>query len=240
MNRRNLSRTRVASVIATSGLLWALAGQALSAEQAEMRHPVHGHLGSHLIDLVYGPGHGLPASWSSGDLVFPESYPLASTLSEEEKYIIAGSASSEWDSQRGLNAWSNNVYSVVSKYYDQYGTVPAQLTPAVLRSIAGFESMPAENLREFLNPLTDTWPRLDARTAAQGDVYIRPLTQAEVGHFAGKSERYKRTFIERKVSDPQSGEVRPIELHGEIFYMRVYGSQGIIFANLMYTYTLAD
>lgn len=201
-------------------------------------HPVHGHNADPAINGMYTPSQGFPSTWSIGDITFPEDYPALSSLTEEEKYIVAGSESSAWRSDAGLADWAGQVYSIVSRYYDQYGIVPDELTPNVIRSISGMDRFNEEGLCEFLNPLTDEWPKLSAATPSPGDVYIRPLTREEMDFYSSQVPMYRDIWFKGRQYDPECGDYIDASLVGKVFYMRVYGWNGVIFANFMFSWTV--
>lgn len=203
-----------------------------------LKHPVHGHKADPIISSMYLPGMGLPAEWSIGDITFPDSYPPLSSLTEEEKYIIVGSRSSAWRTDSGLADWAGQIYSIVSRYYEQYGKVPDVLTPEAVRSIRGLESYPEDGLCEFLNPLTDEWPRLNAVSPSPGDVYIRPLTREEMDFYSSQVPTYRDIWFRGRQYDPECDEYIDAQLTGKVFYLRVYGWSGVILANFMYSWTV--
>ena len=208
-----------------------------TSDGLKLVHPVHGHKPSSNFDLVYGPGHGLSSAWTRGDLIFPEAFPLASTLSVEEKYIVAGSESSDWSETVGLCDWAGAIESIVARYYTQFGHVPEQLTPEVIRSISGYENIGDENLREYLNPLTDAWPRLSVASPSPGDAYMRPLAPDEITFFGSKMDLYKDVWLDHRFLNPGTGEYEPASLEGPVFYMRIYGWRDVVFANFMFAWT---
>jgi hypothetical protein len=235
---KNLLKLILAASVFAAITAWH--GTALTATDengAKLTHPVHGHKARSFIKYIYGPDHGHPSSWSQGDITFPESYPPVSALTEEEKYIIAGSDSSAWSRTAGLCDWVNSTQSMVAKFYDQYGYVPDQLTPAIVRSIQGMEQFGDENLRQYLNPLTDEWPKLKAAAPSPGDIYIRPLTADEISHYAGKSKNCRDIWIDGRWKDPSTGEYVPVKLDGKVYYMRVYGWNAVIYANFVFGFT---
>lgn len=216
----------------------AIASAATGEDGAALEHPVHGHDADPIITSMYVPGMGLPAEWSIGDLTFPDSYPPLASLTEEEKYMIVGSRSSAWRSDSGLADWAGQIYSLVSRYYQQFGKVPEKLTPEVVRSIKGFSNYPEEGLCEFLNPLTDEWPRLRSETHSPGDVYIRPITREEMDFYSSQVPTYRDVWFHQRQYDPECDEYIDAEPQGPVFYLRIYGHSGVIFASFMYSWTV--
>jgi len=208
----------------------------MASAASQWTHPVHGHKANPIFDSLYGPGHGYPADYSMGDITFdgPGNHPPASSLTNEEKYIIAGSVTSDYASDGGLSAWTSTIFAIVDAYYSQFGTIPDVLTDVEIRKIDGMQSIGDSNLREFLNPLTDQWPRLKATTASPGDVYIRPLTIDEMHHYAELSPNLKDDWFNGQSVNSETGEPAPAELTSHVYYMRIYGWNGVIFNNFQY------
>jgi len=203
---------------------------------AQWTHPVHGHEANSIFDSVYGEHNGYPAEYSMGDITFdgPGNHPPASSLTAEEKYIVAGATTSDYGSDAGLQPWTSAIFGIVNNYYSQYGTIPATFTDVEIRKVRDMENASDSNLREFLNPLTDQWPRLNAATPSPGDVYIRPLSLDEMRHYAQLVPSLNDAWFNGRSISTETGELASAELTSQVYYMRVYGWNGVIFNNFQY------
>jgi hypothetical protein len=201
-------------------------------------HPVHGHK-AHSIDHMYDEDGGLPASWSYGDITFTNKRAPVALLSEEEKYMIAGASSSELRAV-GLLPWETVIFIAVDRFYEKYGYVPSVLTPDVIRSIPGKERLAEKELEEYRNPLTDEWPRLDAKTPSPGNLYVKHLSKDEMQHFAEKAINWElEWFGHKKYMGEEKGYVAA-DLSSEVYYFRMYGAHGILCENFQYRMTRFD
>lgn len=230
MRRNNLITIAICSLI--------LLGTAVA--QQPYSHPVHGHPPSVTFDPDYGPGHGLSSDLNYNDLTFTDDLPLASSLTAEEKYIISGSESSNLPDGIALRPWTSSVFALLKVYYNQYGSIPNSLTPEIIKSISGFDDIPEAYLSEYLNPLTDQWPMLNAVNPSPGDLYVRILNNQEIAYFANNVTSYYDLFVEQHYYDAAQSCSRPAELTSPVFYMRVYGWHGVLANALVFSWKWSD
>jgi len=225
---QSITLNRITSYI--GGLaICVIASLAANPLTAYAEHPIHGHQANPRFDDIYCPDRTYPVEWTTGDLTFVEKLPEPSSLTEEEKYIIAGSVSSAYSNKAGLAPWKAAILSIVTRHYNEYGFVPGQLTPDVIRRISGCAKMSDDQLDEFRNPLTDEWPLIQARQHSPGDVYMRALKEDEILHFAKLNPAFEMMWIENRHYNPETNKddlyLKP---SGPIFYMRIYGWSEVI------------
>lgn len=148
-----------------------------------------------------------------------EEYPVWDNLTQLEQYMLMGVESSDLKSGYGLPPWSDSVFMLVNKFYLQYGYVPEQLTPDIIKMTPGCEQMADDEMAVYSNPLTGEWPLLQAKDQSVGNVYIRPLTEDEINYFVDHGETYLRQPTEYSQAGARTSPV---------YYMRVYGLQGVL------------
>jgi hypothetical protein len=201
-------------------------------------HPTDGLMPNDL-PVPYGRvGGGLPASWSINDLVFLDTYPNPDTLTDQEKYLIAGATDHLLN--KVYFPWESEVQKLAERYYFRYGVLPSELSPQVIADAYGVASpneVPAGVLDVLVSPLTGRYPRLDAVNPSPGDVFIHILTEQEKQHIAAQSEdiydlwynpQHYSSLSQKWISkDPQAVIA---------MYIRTYGWNGIINTSLCSSY----
>lgn len=190
------------SVIAVT-ILWAGAAYA--------KHPAEGHP----IDGFWVEGSRFPsAELNQGDMTFmeEEDYPDYDALTQLEQYMMFGVKSSDLSEDKGLAPYKTTVVSLVCMFYAEYGYVPDELTPEIIRMIPGKEEKTEEQLSVERNPLTGEWTKLKVIEHSPGDFYIRALTEDEIDFFVDNGYRYLR--------EPSNGNA---ERYTPVLYVRMYG-----------------
>jgi len=181
--------------------------------------------------------YGLGPEYDYGDITFHSPYPDVSTLSDAEKYMIAGCVDSELGGP--LGPWYRDIFMMVNSiaFETDYSVIPDKLEYPMIRART---VKPAEFTQDdadrFRSPITGEFPRLDAVEFAPGQVYIRLLTEEEKEHFASKVKHYHEHWYEGVDEFKLTGEVLPIKLTTEVFYMRVYGENGVLSSRIMYDF----
>jgi len=213
---------------------------ALSAGAAYASHPAEGY---EPAPSLFYDSEQVPSNWSNGELYFVDraDKPDYSDLTDLEKYMVGGTEKGTGP-YSSLPPWYMTIYGTVAEYYKIYGCVPEVLTSEVIRSIPGLEELPDSQVNLRLNPLTGQWPRLQSREHAPGDMYMRPLTPDEINHFTALDYSMRMQIVEHKDFDSQlyaQGTpwkdcwVRDLKISHEIFYMRLYGKNRILFTNFV-------
>ncbi|MCH7472059.1 hypothetical protein IIA79_03800 [bacterium] len=227
-----IARLICISVVLIVVLAVADAGRSLAAG-----HPASGHEVADVFDSFYNMDLiWPPPEWSTGDITFFLSdRPSPETLTQEEKYIVAGVRTSSLPSGLGLAPWYMGICSIAEKFYNAYGYLPEVLTSEVMRTIPRWEERSESWLDIFRSPLTGEWPALNAASHSPGDIYMRPLTQYEMRHFADLYPGYQHTWFESKRLDFSTGkytqDIRPVT---DVFYVRVYGWNGTLVEHFSY------
>lgn len=211
----------------------------VAVQPAVASHPAEGKELPEYAEFVLGPHTGYEDGWDINDLTFPAigESPSFDQLTFLEIYMVCGVVWEVDGRQHGLNPWSTLIYQAVEKFYEEFAYVPDILDEPTLRSIPGFEDIPAEKLAEYRNPLTGDWPRMDARAFSPGDCYIRPLTEDEMVHFAGLNETYRNHWYDGQAYSLTKDEYVPVQLLSEPFYVRIYGLSDVLLVQIQYSWT---
>jgi len=210
-------------------LAWCLTAGLLLLTAVTICYAAHPAAGHPIAGEWHDEWHYPDASLSMGDLTFMprEEYPVFDELTQLEQYMLLGVKSSARSAEHGLMPWTDQIVSWVNKFHREYGYVPEQLTPDVIRSIPGYEEYADEMFDAERNPLTGDWPRLQAAEFSPGDLYIRPLTEEEISYFAEHGEKHLR--------DPGSwtGDDSMVRI-SPVYYARFYGLNGVICNGFQY------
>lgn len=172
-------------------------------------------------------GYGLAPECSIGDITFTRPYPDPSTLSNEELYILSGST----DSALGhpLRPWRKEVRRLVQALHVNLGYVPGQLTKELVESVV-CENSQVDDLwvEQFKSPLTGEFPKLNASEFSPGDLYIRALSEQEKQHIASFIEDYRSIWYDGVWFNPAEETWEKAELSGDVYYVRIYGWDGVL------------
>jgi hypothetical protein len=126
---------------------------------------------------------------------------------------------------------------VASAYFQKHGELPSALTEAVIADVFGSRE-PSNPAFLFLrSPVSGRYPRLDAKEFSPGDIYMRPLNEAEIQHFC-RHENLLNDVAGRGRVLGESGEEFAARLLGRVFYFRMYGFDGVIDNSLEYSFVL--
>ncbi len=174
---------------------------------------------------------------SFGDVTFAEAYPDPLSLTDAEKYMLAGTTDGppEFCIDGGLPAWWRKIVRIVKSYYMAYGEIPSQVTPQVYadaykKPVDMIDPLQLELIR---NPLTGEYPRTDSLGFSPGDFYIKALSEEEMRHFASFDDGlYEMWFNGRALREDGSWAECPIS--GPVMYVRLYGWHDVIKNNLVY------
>jgi hypothetical protein len=162
------------------------------------------------MSMIYGTPLSIP---DSGELKFDFDFTPADQLTAKDQYMLAGARRPDGNN---VNAWSNEVMYAAISYYGQTGEWPAAITDEVIDAYTAGE--PATDLRERLkSPLTARYPRLDAIDYSPGDMYLQPISSSQDAYLSSHDSLYRKL----------SGES---DLTGNKFYLRLYGSTGVLAA----------
>jgi hypothetical protein len=181
--------------------------------------------------------YGLGPDMNSFGLEFFSPYPAPDSLTDQEKYIIAGASGSSMG--HPLGSWQRDLFMLVSRIYFNTGEVPAVLTEDLIDSTISGE-VEQGLIDRFRSPLTGEFPRLDADFFSPGDVYMRLLTPQEVEYAASLWEGAYDVLVRGVKVNPQTGNEVPVYILGGVWYMRVYGYNDVLYSSVDYRWTTTD
>ncbi|MCC7479437.1 hypothetical protein IT575_13415 [bacterium] len=220
--------------LATIAVLVLFVNVALADE--EFKHPAAGFLPFE-VNLDYGkPNYGFQADMNFGKVTFAK-LPPRSSLSDIERYMLAGSTSSSFG--HPLSDWYTTIWGHVCAYYEKTGELPERLTPeAVMKAngLGAFKRAP-EWLDEIKNPITGEYPLITSEEFSPGDLYVHILTPAEIAYYAAKVPIYRERWLLQKTEDPSTGTDKRIRISSPIMYIRVYGEHSVIENHIIFSST---
>lgn len=194
-------------------------------------HPSDGYPARPLQSGYGEPDYGFPSSFSFNDITFVQ-YPQANTLSEQEKYMLSGTSSGPWG--YALPAWYISVFQAVQTYYKKHQVIPASFSPEMfLEFVADPSSIQQDYLDLFKSPLTGDWPLLNAQSYSPGNMYIRVLTEDEMQYYADLNPVFQELWFDG-VFRKGDGTFENVKMISNVFYVRVYGLNGVIYNGLLY------
>ena len=199
----------------------------------KMKHPSEG-FDPKPMPINYGSaGYGLGPEMNFGDITFHSPYPDPDTLTDAEKYMVAGCVDSDYGG--GMTPWYMDVFMMVDAIRGRSGIIPDEFNHQMLQACAiRPDYFDKDSSARFRSPITGEFPRLDAAEFEAGQVYIRLLTEEEQAHFASIFKEYDQNWNQGVQEFYQTGELLPIEIATGIYYMRVYGEHDVIFAGILY------
>lgn len=168
---------------------------------------------------------------SFGDLTFVEAYPDPLSMTDAEKYMLAGTTDGppEFCIDGGLPAWWGKIERIVKFYYMAHGEIPAQVTPQVYADAyeKPLDMIDPLQLELIRNPLTGEYPRTDSLELSPGDFYIKALSEEEMRHFASFDDGlYEMWFNGR--AKKRDGTWGDCPISGPVLYVRLYGWHSVI------------
>jgi len=198
-------------------------------------HPSDGYPTQDLHSCYGTDSYGLGPEYDVNDLYFVKPLPDPDTLSNAEKYILAGLT------QDGPGNMRRPYYTEICEAVFGYYLKTGEILPAVSAEMhaelicGGPDKLTAEMLEPMKSPITGEFPRLDATAFSPGDFYIRPLSKEEVAYIASKSDSLKALWFDGVLEDPIDGNDQQVRLIGDtILYVRVYGENEVILTKLYY------
>lgn len=198
-------------------------------------HPADGYEPKELQPGYGTEDVGLGPECNINDLYFVRPYPDPSTLTDQEKYMLAGA---QGGPPGTLRPWYEEIFQAVSGYYGRTGVLPAQFSAAIMRELAiDPNDIPAERLELFKSPLTGEFPRLDAVDFSAGDIYMRPVTEEEKRHLAEHVPHWHDIWFAGECLDVATGETKSVMLLSDVFYVRVYGLNDVIHTGIHFIWT---
>jgi len=197
-------------------------------------HPLDGKEVSPLPERYGQEGYLYPAEWSSGELAFTRVWPDRGSLTDAERYVIAGTE----PGADGLSMapWYMQVFQMVLCYYSHRGELPAALSEDVLREVLNGREVPQEMAELSRSPITGEFPRLDAKDFARGQIWAHVLTPQEVQHIASLSVWYHKLWVEHVMFDTRTQSWDAINIQAP-FFLRFYGERGVIYEQIYYPFT---
>jgi hypothetical protein len=158
--------------------------------------------------------------------------PDASSLSLTERYIVNGLKISPDDVL--AQPWWLSVTMYARAHYDKYGKLPGVLEDAAIAKALGkpVGSLPSSTKLALKNPFNDLPPRLDAIDMSTGDLFMRPLTPAEMRHLASRKPHLMDYWF-NGIKHLENGGVQKVKA-GTPFYVRIYGEGRVILSTVIF------
>lgn len=199
-------------------------------------HPADGYTPKELQPGYGTEEVGMGSEYDINELYFVKPYPNPASLTDAEKYMLAGLTGDGPANAR--RPWIDEIYQAVSGYYAKTGTMPDEFSADIMRELAADPSqVTSDSLEVFRSPITGRYPMLKAEQFSPGDIYMRPLTETEKRHFADIDSNFQQLWFDKRTYDPERQEEVNVRMISDVFYMRVYGQDGVIHTGLHYMWT---
>ncbi|MCH7471931.1 hypothetical protein IIA79_03155 [bacterium] len=212
-------------------------GVACGAFAQATAHPLDGYEPRELRDGYGTDSVGLGPEFSINELYFVGPFPDPSTLTNQEKYMIAGAREGPWGA---AFPWYQDIWMMVRAYYAKTGEIPERISPDMVRAVWGTGEAAEKRLPLYTSPLTNEFPRLQADEFSPGDLYIRPLSIEEKEFFAQWDPKLDSLLHEQIWFDPIAGRKVRAAMDPEVFYVRVYGWSEVILVGYYYAWYTSD
>lgn len=200
----------------------------LSVASYALAHPADGYPAKELPEAYGTDAYGYGPEYSIGDLVFTGSFPDPTTLTEQERYIIAGA---EGAPDRAQLSWSSEIVLFLFSYYSQHGEIPAVIDSEAIQASTTCESSDDPRLELLKSPITGDYVRTDAYNFEPGQLYCRMLDEAEMRHIADINSQFRSLWFESAMYDPDGNYVA-VSVKGAPLYIRIYGLNGVIYEGI--------
>lgn len=219
-------------------ILVGLAMIVLSTYSIAGSYPGDGYTPRELPEGYGTEGYGLGPDMNYLGLEFFSPHPAPDSLTDQEKYVIAGASSS--DLGYALSPWYRDVIGLVNDIYFNTGEIPTELTPELIESVVILGDSPEMEIDRFRSPLTGDFPRLDAEHFSPGDMYMRLLTPEEIEYAASIWFGAYDVLVRGVWHNPRTGGEEPVYILGGVWYVRVYGYNDVLYSSVDYTTTRTD
>ena len=193
-----------------------------------LAHPADGYPAKELPEAYGTDAYGYGPEYSIGDLVFTGSFPDPATLTEQERYIIAGA---EGAPDRAQLSWSSEIVLFLISYNSLHGEMPKMIDREAILSTSIDDSIFDTRLELFKSPITGDYVRTDAYNFEPGQLYCRMLNETEMRHIADINSQFRRLWFESAMYDPDGNYV-PVSVKGAPLYIRIYGFNGVIYEGI--------
>lgn len=230
----NIRRFELLSVVKGSIVLIIVMLMATSLVYADQnKHPSEG-FAAKPMPVNYGEeNYGLGPDMNYTDLTFHSPYPKPDTMTDAEKYMVAGCVDSDYGG--GLMPWYWDVLMMAEAIRGRSGLIPDELSFQMLQACAVRPNDFDQNdAARFRSPITGEFPKLNAVEFEPGQVYLRLLTEEEKGFFASRIKEFDQNWNEGVQEFYPTGEMLPIEITTGIYYMRIYGEHDVILSTILY------
>ena len=203
-----------------------------------LAHPAEGQTAR---DVSYFYDTGITSAFNWGVFTFADTQDKQpqSSLTNIEKYMIAGT---EPRDGHALDPWYVQVFAIAAAYYKAFNSLPDALSPEAVKRIPGLEQISDEQLELLRNPLTGAWPNLNAQAFSPGDLYLQPLTPADMQHFAAALPNLGKVWMmgltidtDRAMGGANLADcfTQRCEMYTPPFYVRVYGRTGTLITDFV-------
>lgn len=201
-------------------------------------YPGYGYQPNELPDGYGTDLWGLGPDMNYQGLEFYSPYPRPDSLTDEEKFAVAGAKDSALG--HSLRPWYWDVFDIVNTIYYNTGEVPAELTSEMIKTVFIGCDTDEMLIDRYRSPLTGEFPQLDVEYFSPGDVYMRLLTPDEIDYMTSTSEDHYDVLVRGMLENPGTGCEEPVFVHGGVWYMRVYGYNEVLHASVKYKWTKTD
>lgn len=212
----------------------AIVGLSSYPAAARWQHPATGHEHGQLERIYAGGNSNRSAAWDFGNIIMTDIKPEPETLSPLELYMVAGVNSSSLPGGLPLRSYWMEVWTVASRYYESFGSMPAVLDEKHLRRLPDLNQLDAEMLSVYRNPLTGEWPRLDAQQHSSGDFYIKPLSLPEMRYYAILQPTWNAQWFDGQLTGAPSDLGVNAALDGKVYYVKMYGLKGVLYEQFIF------
>jgi hypothetical protein len=227
-----MKETRIIASIAVTVILIIVMGISNA-----LAHPADGYQAKELHPYYGTEKYGLGPEYNINELYFVRPLPDPATLTETEKYVLAGLTQDGPGHLR--QAYYLDVCDAALGYCLNTKSMPNEVSTEMLITLdAEPDCISPERLERMTSPISGQYPRLDAKDFSPGDFYIRPLTEDEKRHFASLSKEFEELWYEGVIKNPVSGDVKAVDLIGNtVLYVCVYGENSVILTGLHFVMT---
>jgi hypothetical protein len=185
------------------------------------------------LPAAYGTeGYAYGSRFNFAEIIFQEQFPDPDALTDEEKYIVSGTAvSSNGD---GMPAWNLEIFMMLERYERIHGYLPTVLDEEAIRSVLGDTTVSSSFFDKFRSPLTEEFPRVDALDFSPGDIYCRKLTENELDNIA-QIDPYILGLVDHgEWVNPETGQTESAHFATGVYYIRIYGWNDVIYESIQF------
>ena len=185
-------------------------------------------------DWFYGENYGFGPEYQLTGVEFSNDKPDTSSLTDAEQYMVCGGRDPQ--SGRIFLPWVNEVVSFTCAYYMLTHEMPQRLDDGIIDRLRqqGQGDYPEAILERIKSPITGNYVNLNSLDFAAGQVFMKPLSMAEMQRLASVDSHYQEIWFDHTWYNPDTGELEGSKLLTPVFYIRVYGRNQVIYESIYY------